>query len=714
MATRLAAMVLIVGSLSLIVATAVGLEAGQRLGRRLVSDALVLQRTAGANEVAAQVRSYESLAARLAGGPTAVDAVDGFSAAFGELYDVPEAETSAQERALLEVYEERYVAPLRARGDTVQLSDFLAEDAAAIYLQAAYSLTQPPITDAIAVDDAGDGSRWSEVHVLVHPTFRNAVQAAGLLDVYVIEADTDRVLYTAAKRPDLGTSLAVGPYSGSVVARVSDAALQSTGGVASDINFYRGVPGVPIGAAAAAIRRGDRVLGTVVLTYDAAIYTERLTAIYGATGSEARSGSLYMLGAADDTTRSDPQSYQADPTAFVTESAAYGLLTPAQQGEIDRNGTTVLVQPAVETTANAAKDGDTTVQAGTSMTGADVVTTVARVPHDDLDWYVVSEVSAADADSTVATFRRILLVGTAIFVVVLAFVAVAWARRIMYPVRLISDRLGRAAVLQASGTPPEPLRIPQRSPIEMHRLADSFSAMGTALSHQREELRAARADRLDVLESMLPPAVAQRIARGEIDSLDEVHSASVVVVVVLGLGALVGADSTSDDRLLLDDLHADLDDIANEHGLDRIKVVGDSYFAACGHDRPYMDHTPRAVAFAEHVARSVSSVSRRTTTPLDTAIGVSTGPVTVGVSAGSRLVYDVWGPTVTTAHDLARAARAGEIVVSAEVKGRLPEEIELAPYRTGIGGGATDADRVSWVVVTDRTSEDPAPSEETS
>jgi class 3 adenylate cyclase len=95
--------------------------------------------------------------------------------------------------------------------------------------------------------------------------------------------------------------------------------------------------------------------------------------------------------------------------------------------------------------------------------------------------------------------------------------------------------------------------------------------------------------------------------------------------------------------------------------------------------------------FAERVTEAVNALARASSTPLATAIGITTGPVTVGMSGGTRLVYDVWGPTVTTAHALARAAHAGEIIVTEATRARLPEEIQVIHWRDG--ASPVDANR---------------------
>jgi class 3 adenylate cyclase len=686
----------------MVAATLVGLDAGQRLGGATVDSSLTALRSSGSFDVTAQLQSYRRLAGLLAASPQAATAMDGFSAAVSELPTSSQPEYRADRLRLLDEYEERFIEPLRAAGDTVAVAAILSTDPAAVYLQSAYSLPESPIPDPILVDDVGDGTAWSEVHARFHPVYRNAVTQAGLLDVYLVDSASGRIVYSAAKGPELGTSLLLGPYRGTVVGRAAEAAISGGTATVSDLDSYKGVPGVPVGAAAAPVLDGGTVVGAIVLTYDGSVYTDLLTSVVAATtGAGERVNDLYLIGT-DGTVRSDPPSYLADPAGFLDASVEAGVLPPSDRTVIEAIGTTVLVQPAVDSTVNAALDGDTSVSDTTSMTGSDVVQALERVPVDGVEWYAVAELDGTAAQAPLASFRNILVVGAAVFVVALAFIAVAWSDRIMRPVRVISDRLGEAAIARATSSESEPVAIPDSSATEFHRLADSFSSMAESLRRRQAELREARAERLDVAKRMLPASVAQRIARGDVESLEEVPSTTVVVVVVLGLGGLVDGENGGGHRLL-DELAGELDDIAFEHGLERIKVVGDSYFGVCGHDRPYLDHAPRAVAFAEDVTAAVRSLARASSAGLSTAIAVNSGPVTVGMSGGARLVYDVWGPTVTVAHNLARVARAGEIVVTDATRARLPEEVELRRWEGADPAAGRDEaggpDGALWTVV---------------
>jgi class 3 adenylate cyclase len=672
---------LLVGLASLLAATLVGVSAGQNLGRSILDDAIGASRSSGAQEVSSQLDYYRELAGRLAGSPQTAVAVEEFADGLDELGELSSADVADTRQQLLESYETRFFEPLREAGQVVQLRDVLTVDPAALYLQGAYSVPQPPVTNPATVNDAGDGSAWSAAHAEYHPVYNTALREGRLRDVYLIDAASERIVYSSAKGPDLGTSLVVGPYSGTIVARAADAGREAGQPIATDLAYYRGAPDGPIGAASAPVRgAGGSVVGSVVVTYDADVLTEAMTDLVEAfTVDEAQSGGdMYLIGS-DGVVRSDPQSFLTSAADYLDSATEAGVLSEEDRAGIERAGTTVLVQPAVEGTVNAAREGVSEPMSGTGVDGSEVVVGTEAVEDDDVTWYVARELDADKAASTVAAFRRILLVGSAVFVVVLAFASVAWARWFMRPVRVISERLADASQAELSEAATEPVKVPDRSSVELHGLAASLTSMAQILAHDQRAVRDARAERLAVLRRMLPESIAARVDRGDLDTIEEVPQATVVVVVVLGLGSLSALDTT-EGRRVVDDLHAEIDDIAASHGLDRIAVVGDAYFAACGHDQPYIDHAPRAVAFAAEIAETVSAAGAHDGAALQAATAVATGPVTVGMSGRDMMVYDVWGPTVSTAHTLARCARGGEVLVTGRTRQRLPDDVRLVPW----------------------------------
>lgn len=672
-ATRLAGSVVAISLLSLVAATIVGVTTGEDLADDLNEERLRATVESAAWDVAAEIRGFERTTQGLAASLQAAASVEAFDDAFTELTATVDEEDYAEEfDELFAVYREEYIDPLRASGRDVQLRDVVGASPVAAYLQYEYAIDLGSVQRPSTIDDADDGSAWTDVHRRVHPVYRDVTTRLGLVDLYLV-SPSGRVLYSVNKRPDLGTNLRTGPFSGSVLAntyrRVVDNPDQPA--ATSDLRFYDAVPDDAIGVIGSPII-DDGLVGVLLVSYRASTLTELVTAdqTWEAAGLP-ETGDVFVVGGNDDTTRTDPRAFLQTPTEYLDAAEAAGRLIPEERTRIEALGTTVLTQSVVDETIEAGRLNDLNLRETTSITGASVFSVTVPVDNDSVSWFVVAEVDAQVAGRGLDDFQELLIVGAAIFVVVLAFLAVAWANGIIRPVRYISDRISRQG--RAEGT----IEVPPQTPVEIQQLASQLAVMKQALTDQHEQIAAARTERLSLLRSMLPASVADRVAAGDVRSLEQAPAASVVVIVVLGLSDLVRSAPDTVDHETVDHLLTELDDLAAVHGLDRIKVVGDAYFAACGHDRPYIDHAPRSVAFALDALDAIADFD--THASLSLAIGIHSGPVTTGMAGGASLVYDVWGITVGTAHVLARRARGGQIRVTDESRALLPDSYVTQP-----------------------------------
>ena len=688
LATRLAGAIVIVSLAALSAATLVGINAGLSLGREIYEDRLVSLNNSSSSGIAAAFASSNAAAEALALSPSTADATVAFAAAIGDVSASAEFDPNSERRELVKAYETVYGDVLAATADDLSIQSLVARTADAIYLQTRYSIN-PEIRRAAIIDDAEDGSSWSEVHAEYNPGFRRFVDELELSDLYLVEPVNEQIVYSVEKRLDLGTSLQSGPFSGSVLANTVSRVFEDpgAGSVISDLSFYDAIPGEPVGAYAAPILADGELVGVLAFLYDGAVLTDIVSndGDWEAAGYDD-TADVYFVGD-DGTMRTDPRGFLDDPAAFLDASQAAAGLTNDERAVIEARGTTVLVLRAVDATISDHESDDDPVAERTSIDGKDVFSSVAvfDTPNSDLgdqlDWLVVAEIEVEEAETSIEDFRGLLVVGTAVFMIVAAFMAVAWANRLMAPVRAISDRLGDP------DTTAPPLELSESSPLEFQYLAASFEQMATILRQQHGQLATAREGRLELMQRMLPPAVAERVAAGDLDGLDEVAQTSVAVVVVLGLAELVQQEG-SEGRAIVEALHEELDALAEQHGLDRIKVVGDAYFASCGHDRPYIDHAPRAVTFATDARDAVEEFGRRTQGGLDAAIGVHTGSVTIGMVGEQRMIFDVWGDTVSHAHLLARRAGHNSILLSDSTHQMLPDELVTEPFEA-TGEGAT-------------------------
>lgn len=204
---------------------------------------------------------------------------------------------------------------------------------------------------------------------------------------------------------------------------------------------------------------------------------------------------------------------------------------------------------------------------------------------------------------------------------------------------------------------------------------------------QIEEERA-RSERL--LLNVIPQPIANRLKAGEYPIVDTFDEVTVLFADLVGFTQLSAQVAPSQLVTLLDQIFSAFDELADRHGLEKIKTIGDAYMAVAGLPFPRQDHAAEAanMALEMHVViKKLNQCWRR-----DTAIriGLCTGPVIAGIIGRSKFIYDLWGDTVnvasrmeshglpgktqvsTTTHDLLRGRFIFEERGRVEIRGKGP------------------------------------------
>ena len=122
---------------------------------------------------------------------------------------------------------------------------------------------------------------------------------------------------------------------------------------------------------------------------------------------------------------------------------------------------------------------------------------------------------------------------------------------------------------------------------------------------------------------------------------------------------------------MLNQIVMGFDDLTDRYHLEKIKTIGDAYFAAGGlHDlNAQSDHPERVLKFAIDtfgVIRSFNSNFRkgRFEEQVNIRIGINTGPVVAGVIGRKKFAYDLWGDSINTASRMESNSKPGRIQVS--------------------------------------------------
>jgi len=176
--------------------------------------------------------------------------------------------------------------------------------------------------------------------------------------------------------------------------------------------------------------------------------------------------------------------------------------------------------------------------------------------------------------------------------------------------------------------------------------------------------RAAQARAEELLTNAIPAVIATRLRRGE-QRIAEVYPDTTVLFADL-VGFTPWAERTAADRVVetLDRLFSRFDQLAEEHGVEKIKTIGDSYMAVAGAPKPQADHADAALALAQAMLGAASEVLAEQDAPLELRIGLASGSVVAGVIGQRRLSFDLWGDTVNTASRMESAGVPGRIQVA--------------------------------------------------
>jgi len=174
-----------------------------------------------------------------------------------------------------------------------------------------------------------------------------------------------------------------------------------------------------------------------------------------------------------------------------------------------------------------------------------------------------------------------------------------------------------------------------------------------------------------LLLNILPASIAQRLKHKHETIADGFAEATVLFADIAGFTRLAASRSPREVVELLNDIFSEFDHLAEKHGVEKIKTIGDAYMAVAGLPLHFPDHTTAIVELALDMQEAASRRSAGRDGPISLRIGISTGPVVAGVIGMKKFIYDVWGDTVNTASRMESSGIEGGIQVTEEAYKRL-------------------------------------------
>lgn len=203
----------------------------------------------------------------------------------------------------------------------------------------------------------------------------------------------------------------------------------------------------------------------------------------------------------------------------------------------------------------------------------------------------------------------------------------------------------------------------------------TFSAALREFYHRKGiELQRERADAL--LYKVFPQPVAASLKAGD-RSIAMHGEVTILFADVVGFTHLSSHLLPSQLLELLELIFGRFDQLAKQHGVEKIKTIGDAYMAVTGAPTPIDRPVERMADFALAMVEACREISQQSGFDLAVRVGIHTGPAVAGVIGNSRLCYDLWGDSVNTAQRIETQGEPNCISVSEPVYFKLRSQFVL-------------------------------------
>jgi class 3 adenylate cyclase len=217
---------------------------------------------------------------------------------------------------------------------------------------------------------------------------------------------------------------------------------------------------------------------------------------------------------------------------------------------------------------------------------------------------------------------------------------------------------------------------------------DSINLYGTDITAARQVERL-NEENERLLLNILPASIAERLRGGEMVIADNFEDMTVLFADVVGFTDLSARWPAAEIVRLLNEIFSMCDKLADKHGLEKIKTVGDAYMVVGGLGHGATDGAGGRPGQGESHAAGVADMAlemlaeleryrdRVTGGGLQMRVGINVGPAVAGVIGLKKFIYDVWGDTVNTASRMESTGVPGRIQVTPATYERLRNDFEF-------------------------------------
>jgi class 3 adenylate cyclase/sensor domain CHASE-containing protein len=214
-------------------------------------------------------------------------------------------------------------------------------------------------------------------------------------------------------------------------------------------------------------------------------------------------------------------------------------------------------------------------------------------------------------------------------------------------------------------------RITARGQDEIGQLSEAINRMLAKHEdlHVLLEQEKGKSERL--LHNVLPDAIASRLKENSGVIAESYAEVTILFADIVDFTTMSTQVSPEHLVNMLNEVFSAFDELAEKHGLEKIKTIGDAYMVVGGLPEKRQDHAEAVARMALEMLAVLEKISRSRGQRLEVRIGINTGPVVAGVIGTKKFLYDLWGDTVNTASRMESSGTPGCIQVTESTSQRL-------------------------------------------
>ncbi|MGL5080476.1 MAG: adenylate/guanylate cyclase domain-containing protein [Microcoleaceae cyanobacterium] len=201
----------------------------------------------------------------------------------------------------------------------------------------------------------------------------------------------------------------------------------------------------------------------------------------------------------------------------------------------------------------------------------------------------------------------------------------------------------------------------------MGRLRQTSKELERRVIERTAELQEEQEKSEQLLLSILPKLIAERLKSGENPIANDFPEASILFADLVGFTILSQQMAPEDLVQLLSVVFSVFDGLCDRHQLEKIKTIGDAYMVVGGLPSFRHDHTESVAAMALDMQHEIAQLNIDYQINLSLRIGINVGPVVAGVIGQKKFIYDLWGDAVNVASRMESHSLPGKIHVTEKV-----------------------------------------------